>query len=73
MVYVVDGVVARVRAVDPEVAWNADDDRGYADLGKALSAPVTDPAQVADLVPAGLWVGDLRPHIKGKIREYVAV
>lgn len=73
MVYVVDGTVARVRAVDPEGAWNPDDDRGYADLGKALSAPITDPVQVADLVPAGLRLGDKRPHIKGKIREYISL
>ncbi|MGW4635560.1 recombinase family protein [Nocardia sp. NPDC004415] len=73
VVYVVDGTVARVRAVDPDLAWNPDDDRGYADLGKALSAPITDPVRVADLVPAGLRLGDKRPHVKGKIREYVSL
>ena len=42
IVYVVDGAVARVRAVDPDIEWSEDDDRGYADLGKALSKPLTD-------------------------------
>lgn len=71
IVYVVDGTVARVRAVDPDIACNPDDDRGYADIGKALSAPLTE-LQIARRLPTlGVQLGDPRPHIKGKLREYI--
>ena len=70
IVYVADGVVTRVRAVQPDGAW-ARDDRGYADV--PLTAPLTD-AQIAAQFPTlGIRPGDARPHVRGKIREYQAL
>jgi hypothetical protein len=71
MVYVVDGIVARVRAVDPDPArWDCDD-RGYADV--PVGPPLT-PLQVAQRLPTlGITIGDPRPHVRGKIREYVTL
>ncbi|MFC0438034.1 recombinase family protein [Kutzneria buriramensis] len=69
IVYVVDGTVARVRAVDPDPSKWDTDDRGYADV--PVSKPLTE-LQIAKLLPTlGLSLGDERPHVKGKIREYV--
>lgn len=68
IVYVVDGVVARVRAVDPAGEWR-EDDRGYADV--PLTAPLTDIQTARQLPTLGLQLGDERPHVKGKLREYV--
>jgi DNA invertase Pin-like site-specific DNA recombinase len=66
-VYVANGVVTRVRAVQPGGAWHYDD-RGYADV--PLTAPLTG-RQIADQFPTlRLRPGDPRPHIRGKIREY---
>jgi hypothetical protein len=73
VVYVADGTVARVRAIEPGVAWNPDDDRGYADIGKALSAPLSEVEIARRLPTLGLTVGDHRPHVKGKIREYISL
>lgn len=68
IVYVVNGIVARIRAVDPEGAWQRDD-RGYADI--PLTPPLTD-LQVAEQFPTlGIRLGDHRPHVRGKIREYL--
>ena len=68
LVYVVDGVVARVRAVDPDGTW-VDDDRGYADI--PVTKPLTD-LQIAEKLPTlGLRIGHERPHVRGKIREYL--
>ena len=65
--YVVDGTVARIRAVDPEGTWQRDD-RGYADIPHP---PLTD-LQVAEQFPTlGIRLGDHRPHVRGKIREYL--
>lgn len=64
VVYVVDGVVARVRGVVPGGRWRTDD-RGYADV------PLTD-IQIAEQLPTlGLRLGDGRHRVKGKLREYV--
>ncbi|WP_137726472.1 recombinase family protein [Prescottella subtropica] len=69
IVYVADGVVVRVRAVDDPSRWGPDDDRGYADV--AVSAPLTD-LEIATRFPTlGIRLGDHRPHIRGKIREYL--
>ncbi len=66
-VYVADGVVARVRAVQPDGTWDYDD-RGYADV--PLTGPLDD-AQIARQFPTlGIRLGDARPHVRGKIREY---
>jgi DNA invertase Pin-like site-specific DNA recombinase len=68
IVYVVNGTVARIRAVDPAGTWERDN-RGYADI--PLTAPLDD-VEVAQQFPAlGLRLGDLRPHVRGKIREYL--
>jgi len=68
IVYVVNGTVARIRAVQPGGEWLRDD-RGYADI--PLTPPLTD-LQVAERFPAlGLRVGDQRRHVRGKIREYL--
>jgi hypothetical protein len=68
IVCVVDGVVTRVRAADPAGQWH-EDDRGYADV------PVTKPLtgiQIAKQLPTlELQLGDPRPHVKGKLREYI--
>jgi DNA invertase Pin-like site-specific DNA recombinase len=68
IVYVVDGVVARVRGIDPAGTWE-EDDRGFVD------APVTSPlseAQIAKQLPTlSLQLGDARPRIRGRIREYL--
>jgi DNA invertase Pin-like site-specific DNA recombinase len=70
IVYVVNGTVARIRAVDPEGAWQRDD-RGYADI--PLTPPLTE-IQIAEQLPTlGLRLGDHRPHVKGKIREYLTL
>jgi DNA invertase Pin-like site-specific DNA recombinase len=67
-VYVVNGQVARIRGVRPGGTWRQDD-RGYAD------APVTGPLselEIAQQLPTlGLRVGDARPHVRGRIREYL--
>lgn len=72
IVYVADGVVVRVRAVDPDLTtWGKNDDRGYADV--AVSAPLTD-LQIATQFPTlGIRLGDHRPHVRGKIREYISL
>lgn len=71
MVYVVDGVVARIRAVTGDLsAWD-DDDRGYADV--PVGPPLTD-LQIARQLPTlGITPGDQRPHVRGKLREYVSL
>ena len=68
IVYVVNGTVARIRAVDPDGTWERDD-RGYADI--PLTSPLTE-VQAAEQFPTlGLRLGGPRPHVKGKIREYL--
>ena len=70
IVYVVNGTVARIRAVDPDGAWQRDD-RGYADI--PLTPPLTE-VQAAEQFPTlGLHLGDHRRHVKGKIREYLTL
>ena len=68
IVYVVNGTVARIRAVDPDGTWQRDD-RGYADI--PLTLPLTD-VQAAEQFPTlGIRLGDHRPHVRGKLREYL--
>jgi DNA invertase Pin-like site-specific DNA recombinase len=68
IVYVADGVVVRVRGIDPAGQWT-EDDRGY------VEAPVTGPLsdlQIAERLPTlAIRLGDPRPHVRGKIREYL--
>ncbi|MFC4949071.1 hypothetical protein [Pseudonocardia sp. GCM10023141] len=71
MVFVGDGVVTRVRAVDPDLNKWAADDRGYADV--PLGPALTD-LQIARQFPIlGIALVDARPHVRGKIREYVTL
>ena len=66
-VYVADGVVTRVRAVQPGGTWHYDD-RGYADV--PLTAPLTE-AEIAGQFPTlGIRPGDQLPRVRGKIRKY---
>ena len=45
------------------------DDRGYADI--PLTPPLTG-QQIAEQFPTlGIRLGDPRPHVRGKIREYL--
>jgi DNA invertase Pin-like site-specific DNA recombinase len=67
MVFVADGVVTRVRAVQPGDKWGYDD-RGYADV--PLTKPLTDLQIVQQFPTLGLRPGDHQPHVRGKIREY---
>jgi len=47
------------------------DDRGYADV--PVGPPLTQ-LQIAQQLPTlGLTLGDQRPHVRGKIREYVSL
>jgi hypothetical protein len=58
----------RIRAIDCNGTWT-EDDRGYVDA--PVTAPLSD-AEAARLMPTlTLRVGDARPHIRGRIREYL--
>lgn len=71
IVYVAGGAVVRVRAVDPDLAKWREDDRGYADV--PVGDPLTD-LQIAEQLPAlGIRNGATRPHVRGKLREYIAL
>jgi hypothetical protein len=68
IVYVVDGHVARIRGIDPNGTWQ-EDDRGFADV--PVTRPLTD-VEIAEGFPTlGLRLGADRPHVRGKIREYL--
>ncbi|WP_067722941.1 recombinase family protein [Nocardia yamanashiensis] len=70
LVYVVDGVVTRVRAVDPGGRWQVDD-RGYADV--PVGPPLSE-VEIARLLPSlDLRLGDTRASVKGKLREYLSL
>jgi hypothetical protein len=57
-----------VRGVDPNGTWDQDD-RGYYDV--PVTGPLSD-AEIARQFPnLPVKVGDYRPHIRGKIREYL--
>jgi DNA invertase Pin-like site-specific DNA recombinase len=71
IVYVVDGVVARIRAVNPDLSQWDTDDRGYADV--PVTTPLTE-LQIAKQLPTlNITLGQARPHVRGKIREYVSL
>jgi hypothetical protein len=68
IMYVGDGTITRIRPIDPAGIWR-EDDRGYADA--PVGPPLTD-LQVAQQLPTlGVRLGDPRPHIRGKLREYL--
>jgi hypothetical protein len=69
-VYVADGTVTRIRAVQPDGTWRRGG-RGYANI--PLTPPLND-SQVAEQLPTfGLRVGGHKPHVRGKLREYQLV
>jgi hypothetical protein len=71
IVYVVDGIVARIRAVDPDLSKWDTDDRGYADV--PVTKPLTE-LQIAKKLPTlTIALGQARPHVRGKIREYMSL
>jgi hypothetical protein len=71
IVYVVDGVVARIRAVEADLSRWDTDDRGYADV--PVTKPLTE-LQIAKKLPTlTIALGEARPHVRGKIREYVSL
>lgn len=68
IVYVAGGMVIRVRGIQPGKKWNRDD-RGYADV--PVTEPLTD-LEIAEQLPTlDLRIGDHRPHVRGKVREYL--
>lgn len=68
IVYIAGGIVTRVRGIDPYGTWD-EDDRGYADV--PVTKPLTE-VQIAEQLPTlGIRLGDHRPHVRGKIREYL--
>lgn len=71
MVYVAGGVVARVRAVSDEPSAWGEDDRGYVDV--PVGPPLTDLQITRQLPTLRITLGQPRPHVRGKIREYVAL
>ncbi|MGV9408344.1 recombinase family protein [Nocardia sp. NPDC003693] len=68
IVYVVDGVVTRIRAIDPDGSWHVDD-RGYCDV--PVTAPLTELEVARQLPTLPVNLGDRRAHVKGKLREYL--
>jgi DNA-binding transcriptional ArsR family regulator len=69
IVYIVNGVVARIRPIDPNGKWKQDD-RGYVDA--PVEEPLTDEAEIARRFPTlPFRLGDERPRVRGKIREYL--
>ncbi|MEV6820480.1 hypothetical protein AB0M72_17160 [Nocardiopsis dassonvillei] len=68
IVYVANGIVVRIRAIDPDGKWE-DDDRGYAAV--PVGPPLTNDEIAEQLPGLSLRVGDARPHVRGKLREYL--
>jgi hypothetical protein len=64
IIYVVNGVVRRIRRVDPEGKWRKDD-RGYVDV--PVSGPLDDVQIAREFPTLPFRVGDERP----RIRKYV--
>lgn len=61
----VDGVV------EPDLAKWDTDDCGYADV--PVTAPLTELQIAKQFSTLNLSLGDARPHVRGKIREYVTL
>lgn len=71
IVYVVNGVVTRVRGIDPSIPcddWD-EDDRGYVDV--PVTKPLSD-VEIAQRFPTlPVQIGEERSRVRGKIREYL--
>jgi len=69
MVYVVDGIVTRIRAIDPDGSWRPHG--GNWEI--PVTAPLT-PAEIAKQLPTlGFSLGDELPAQRGKLREHLAL
>lgn len=68
IVYVHEGVVVRVRAVDPTGIWG-EDSRGYADV--PVGPPLTAEEISEQLPTLDLRPGDPMPHTQGPSRRYL--
>jgi hypothetical protein len=67
----VDGVVERIRGVDPDGPW-IPDARGYWDI--PVTAPLTAEEPLAEQLSAlGIRLGSHRPPVRGKMREHVVL
>lgn len=71
MIYVVDGIVKRIRPIKPDLdAWKLHCNKWEIPVGN----PILDPAEVAEKFPTlGLSVGDALPAQRGKLREHRAL
>jgi len=69
VVYVVDGLVTRVREVQ-DGPWH-EDARGKVDL--PLGPPLTSADLARRLPTLPLAIGDRRPMVRGRIREHIAL
>ncbi|MFE7802529.1 hypothetical protein [Nocardia sp. NPDC057440] len=67
--YYVDGYLKRVRAVDPDGRWQADD-RGYWDV--PVGPPMSE-VEIAAMFGPHLQLGEWRLPVKGKLREYIPI
>lgn len=68
--YVVDGVVTRIRGINPDGQWK-EDERGY--VAAPVTAPLTD-TQIAEQLPTlPFTINDQLPRVRGKMREYVTL
>ncbi|WP_306358957.1 MULTISPECIES: recombinase family protein [unclassified Nocardia] len=68
IVYLVDGTVTRVRAVDPDGQWERDD-RGYWDI--PVGPPLSKVEIAALFGPHGPNLGDWEAPVKGRLRSYI--
>ncbi|WP_323178732.1 helix-turn-helix domain-containing protein [Streptomyces sp. NBC_01381] len=71
MVYVVDGIVKRIRPIKPDLdAWKRHGNKWEIPVGD----PILDPAEIAEKFPTlDLSVGDELPAQRGKLREHLAL
>ncbi|MGW2698006.1 hypothetical protein [Streptomyces sp. NPDC001296] len=69
MVYVVDGIAKRVRAIDPKGDWVPHD----GDWEIPVTAPLT-PGEISErFFTLSLSLGDELPVQRGKLREHLAL
>ncbi|MEU9247505.1 recombinase family protein [Streptomyces sp. NPDC048385] len=71
MVYVVDGIVKRIRPIKPDLdAWKRHGSKWEIPVGD----PILDPAEIAEKFPTlGLSLDDKLPAQRGKLREHLAL
>lgn len=71
MVYVVDGIVKRIRPIEPDLdAWKRHGSKWEIPVGD----PILGPTEIAERFPTlGLSLGDELPAQRGKLREHRAL